>query len=246
MNYHILNGDALRLQFPSELLGTAFVMRECMVDGPVAGATLPALYETRADYLHQTYAAHDIPSYATEVIPEFEQILAIPAGSTVTLWFEDDLFCQVNLYFTLYLLTQGQGAYQLTLVRPNGSMQYGFGGMSQEALVNAYHHRDFISAADWKALAGLWPLYQAGDYVGMRHIAHQYTTSYPFLVPAIEAEISRHPQDGTEGKPLAVIREIIDRLQTDKLGPVFQTFSKEHPIYGFGDLQVEALITQVR
>ena len=38
--FHILNGDALKSQFPERILGEIIVARECLVDGPVEGHRL--------------------------------------------------------------------------------------------------------------------------------------------------------------------------------------------------------------
>ena len=45
-SYHILNGDALKHQFPSCIKGEKIIMRACLVDGDVVGSTNEALYVT--------------------------------------------------------------------------------------------------------------------------------------------------------------------------------------------------------
>jgi hypothetical protein len=44
MDYHILNGDALKGQFPSEIPGQLIVARECLVDGDVSGESLSEFF----------------------------------------------------------------------------------------------------------------------------------------------------------------------------------------------------------
>lgn len=36
-HFHILNGDALKSQFPEQILGEKIIARECLVDGSVEG-----------------------------------------------------------------------------------------------------------------------------------------------------------------------------------------------------------------
>ncbi|GJM35445.1 MAG: hypothetical protein DHS20C18_44460 [Saprospiraceae bacterium] len=38
--YHILNGDSLKEQFPENIQGEIIIARECLVDGSVKGRTL--------------------------------------------------------------------------------------------------------------------------------------------------------------------------------------------------------------
>ena len=104
--YHILNGDALLDQFPKSIKGEKIILRECLVEGDVQGDSFESFCQVRADYLQQAYGQVVDVDYHKEVVPEFEKILAIPQGSEVNLWFEDDLFCQVNFWFTLHLLAQ--------------------------------------------------------------------------------------------------------------------------------------------
>ena len=37
IKFHVLNGDALKEQFPPTITGDIIVIRECLVDGPVTG-----------------------------------------------------------------------------------------------------------------------------------------------------------------------------------------------------------------
>ena len=95
---HILNGDALREQFPASVEGELIVARECLVVGDVSGNDLKDFYENRAKDLLKSYGT-PISEYFSKVVPEYEKIRKLRVNSTVNLWFEDDLFCQVNLWF---------------------------------------------------------------------------------------------------------------------------------------------------
>ncbi|NBC64259.1 MAG: hypothetical protein GVY07_01180 [Bacteroidetes bacterium] len=53
--YQILNGDALKGQFPVRVSGEIIVCRECLVDGPVNGETLDNLFERRANFIANSY-----------------------------------------------------------------------------------------------------------------------------------------------------------------------------------------------
>ena len=91
--FHILNGDALKSQFPEQILGEIIVARECLVDGTVEGLSLSDLYETRWQFLNDSYGYCSREIYFSETVSEFEKVQSIPPNSEVNLWFEDDLFC---------------------------------------------------------------------------------------------------------------------------------------------------------
>jgi len=90
---HILNGDALKDQFPPSLKDELIVARECLVDGNVTARSLDELFEARATYLKESYGSTE-EFYRNSVITEFKKIISLPDDSTINLWFEDDLFCR--------------------------------------------------------------------------------------------------------------------------------------------------------
>jgi len=122
IEYHILNGDALKAQLPKSITGEIIVARECLVDGPVEGSTLEALYETRTQFLSSAYGGNEEIDYYQKTISEFEKIQRIPHGAEINLWFEDDLFCQVNLWFILHLMKESDEIYNLFLVRAESTL----------------------------------------------------------------------------------------------------------------------------
>ena len=102
MNYHILNGDSLAHQFPESINGTRLIARECLIDGPVQSSNLKQFYSDRATYIQAGFV-EDV-DYRIKSQSQFEEIQKAPKGSEFFLWFEDDLFCQTNFWFCLYLI----------------------------------------------------------------------------------------------------------------------------------------------
>ncbi len=100
MIYHILNGGSLAESFPSANLdGEIIVDREALIEGDLQGTDLAEFWKTRAAYI-------GIPTaeYYDKVVTEFDKILNAPDNSEFNLWFEFDLFCQVNMWFVLSLI----------------------------------------------------------------------------------------------------------------------------------------------
>ena len=154
--FHVLNGDTLKEQFPDDLPGTIYIARECLVDGDISGATLKEFYTNRAAFLSSTYEGTQ-EEYHKKVVTQFKGIQAIPEGAEVHLWFEDDLFCQINLWFVLHLLDQANfQAESLYIVRPEKHTMYGFGGLNQQELVQAYQQKTHIDSTSFETLAQFW------------------------------------------------------------------------------------------
>ena len=80
----------------------------------------------------------------------------IPKNSEINLWFEDDLFCQVNFWFVMSLLKNKKKNYQYFLIRPLKRHEYSFGSMSEKELSLAYTQK--IELTDLDKLTQLWSL----------------------------------------------------------------------------------------
>lgn len=235
--YHILNGDALLAQLPQTITGQRLVARECLVDGDVSGDTLALLFANRAHYLQTTYG-ESTNFYYREVVPQFEQMQTIK-NADIYLWFEDDLFCQVNFWFVTHLLAESNN--RLFLVRPQLHTPYGFGGLSQEELLELYTHSIILTQI--AQIAQLWPIYQSNDLDKLLYTAQQLEDIYPFILPAVQAHIDRLPTNGSLGRPKEALMAICKELNTTEFGPVFREFNRRESIYGFGDLQVKRLLS---
>jgi len=241
---HILNGDALKSTFPKDIAGEIIVARECLVDGRVDASGLQELYETRAHYLSQTYGG-TIEDYYQKVVSEFDKVKNISNDEEVCLWFEDDLFCQVNFWFVLYLLKQQGKEREIFYVRPTSELKYGFGGMNESDLQVAFEKRIKIEVSEFDQLSQLWELYQQNNFTGLMLLANKMANKFPFLLPAIEAHIDRFPKEDKPGRPEQSIMNICAQLKTDDFPTVFKAFSTSDSIYGFGDLQVKRIFDQV-
>jgi hypothetical protein len=238
--FHILNGDALKEQFPKQLAGDLIVARECLVDGDVQADSLDELFQVRSAFISDFYGDYTKAAYYADSVAEFEKIQRIPKHSEVNLWFEDDLFCQVNFWFVAYLLDRFVSDSSVFLIRPQEHSSYGFGGLNESALLEAFEKRTRIS--EIARIATLWTSYQTGDTEGLVDTARSLSNQYPFILNAVEAHLARIPTENNPGRPVQSLLEIMDELGTTDFGLIFKEFNKREAVYGFGDLQVKRLL----
>lgn len=241
--YHILNGDALKEQFPRQMPGEIIVARECLVDGPVEGDSLEKLFETRSRFISENYEGFTKEDYYPKTASEFEKISNLPHGAEINLWFEDDLFCQVNFWFVCSLLRDPSKKYSIYLVRPEIHTRFGFGGLNEAELLGIFENKRKLTQIE--KLAALWELYQLEKTDEMLEIGKELENDLPFLLPAIQAHIDRIPSNGNHGRPTESLIEIREELKTDDFGTIFREFNKRESIYGFGDLQVKRLLDEL-
>jgi hypothetical protein len=243
--FHILNGDALLDIFPAELLtGEIIIARECLVDGPVSGDSLEAFREIRAGFIQESYG-EERASYFEEVVTEFDKIQSIPTDSEVNFWFEDDLFCQVNLWFCISLLMPVAHAIKVYVIKPPLTGQEpdwrGFGIMDRHTLAEAYLNRQALSLQDISLLANLWNAYKANDRDKLLELSLIRSEHFPFLELVVKAQLDRQ-----NNRPERVLKQIMEEKQTTDFKTIFQEFSRREGVYGFGDWQVEGLLEKIK
>lgn len=238
--YHILNGDALKEQFLPEIDGEKIVLKECLMEGPVKASDMNEFYQIRAKFISENY---EVPNneYFEGTVTELEKLRNIEVGSEVNLWFEDDLFCQVNLWFTISQLSKKD--LKLFMVRPNQHNQYGFGGFDVEGLLELYENRTSIDHS--ASLTPLWDNYVENNLKALDRLSQDLSSKYPFIKTVVKAHLERQPTANSPGRPIETLIQIKEELKTEKFGPIFQEFCKREAIYGYGDLQVRKLLDQI-
>ena len=240
---HILNGDCLAEQLLLTNLNKQFIIcRECLVVGSVFADGLDDFWKLRAQFISETYHI-SIDEYYHKTVCEFERIKGIPDGSQVVLWFENDLFCQVNMWFVLYLLSDHTN---ISLFRafPKTKKEIdkwkGFWASDVPSLEASFREKVVFKEEDVELGKKLWIAYQNNDFENLKELGKIHSRCYEYLNEVIEAHIDRFTHDGSLGRPEKVVKDIMDG-KSKIFNEVFSAFSSREGIYGFGDLQVKSI-----
>jgi hypothetical protein len=246
MIYNILNGDSLAYSFPeAKIEGNIIVVREALIDGDLSGNYLQDFWQSRARHLGLTEA-----EYHDQVLSEFEKILNAPDDSEFNLWFEYDLFCQVNMWFVISLINslpvkkKVYAVYTSYLDRQDKHFWNGFGPANSSQLQACFGDRVQLSDANLQLGQELWTAYKSNDLRELTRLAKDQSPAFPYLQEVVKAHIDRFPKDGTYGRPEKVIEEITKTISVD-FHKVFKEFWKRESIYGFGDTQLKHLYDKV-
>lgn len=244
--YHVLNGDALAEQFPESIPGKVFVVRECLIDGIVQENDVDIFFQKRARFIKQRFEGCSEEIYYQKTVSEFKKIQNIPTEDEINLWFEDDLFCQTNCWFVIYLISQDNPNQSIYLVQPNEINKYNFGNMTELELFASLKRKTFINSFEIQKFSALWESYQVNDVKSMFRIAKELGDKYLHLTPVIKAHEDRIPKKNFPGRPTQSLVSIMNELNTNEFGLIFQEFCKREGIYGLGDLQVKQLIDGIK
>lgn len=246
MRYHILNGDSLAVTFPqAEIPGEIIVVREALIDGDLSGHSLQDFWQARAKYI-------GIPGdeYSNKVAAEFEKIIYAPEGSEFNLWFEYDLFCQVNMWFVLSLINRLQGdkkvfaVYTTYLNKEDKNFWNGYGPAEAGDIAFCFDHKIELNKRDLQYGADLWNAYKINDLEKLKGLSTIQSPAFPYIREVVEAHLERFPKDGEKGRPEKVVADITTNISTD-FNKVFHEFWKRESIYGFGDVQVKKIYDEI-
>lgn len=246
MVYNILNGDSLAYSFPAaKIEGEIVVVREALIDGELSGDNLHDFWRSRAKYMEVTEIEYD-----NSVVKEFTKILNAPDDSEFNLWFEYDLFCQVNMWFVISIIhslsiTKNVFAvFTSYLDKTSDQFWNGFGLANSDELKVCYSDRIRLSDADINFGQKLWKAYKNGNLEELTNLSKHQSLAFPYLQEVVKAHVDRFPKDGTKGRPEKVVEDITKNISTD-FHKVFKEFWKRESIYGFGDTQLKSLYDKV-
>lgn len=246
MVYNILNGDSLAYSFPdAKIEGNIIVIRESLIDGELSGDNLHDFWRSRANYMEITET-----EYKNSVGKEFEKIINAPDSSTFNLWFEYDLFCQVNMWFVMSIINSLPvkkkvfAVYTSYLDKTSKQFWNGFGPANSAELKVCYADRIPLNEADINFGQELWEAYKNGNLEELTNLSKHQSLAFPCLQEVVKAHVDRFPKDGTKGRPEKVIEDITKSISTD-FNEVFKEFWDRESIYGFGDSQLKRLYDKV-
>ena len=246
MTYNILNGDSLAYSFPdAEIEGDIIVVREGLIEGDLSGNDLEDFWHSRAQYMRLSEV-----EYRNKVVNEFEKIISAPENTEFNLWFEYDLFCQVNMWFVISIINglsvkkKVYAVYTSYLERNNKQFWNGFGPANSTQLQVCFADRILLNDGDLQLGQELWAAYKDNNFEELIRLAKNQSSAFPYLQEVVKAHVDRFPKDGTNGRPEKVIEEITKNVSTD-FNKVFKEFWKRESIYGFGDTQLKHLYDKV-
>lgn len=239
---HILNGDATRPQFErSAIAGDIMIWREMLVEGPALYPLLSEVwFETRRNFINQAYKPDDI-SQVNGMRLEFEKLLELSAHEEIVLWFEYDLFCQINMIAAISAL-RSRFDGKISLVCPVDHHAIadfrGLGQLSAEHFGPLFEERLALSPDDLAFADSAYQAYANPNPQSLYQLLDTpFPTAFPSLKAALELHLKRFP-DLNNG--LALEEKEMLRLLGEGLPSRFKwvgNILRQDHLRGFGDSQ---------
>lgn len=243
MTFHVLNGDAMRERFErSGITGEVCIMRECLTDGPSYAKSYEDFFALRADFIQQHFNASNYDEF---VAGEIKKLQGASGDTEINLWFGYDLFCQANLWFLISYIHHLAISKKIFVVYPSYlSFEHrweDFGGATEGNLKYALQHRKKLQDADVLLAVELWTAFSKNDLPALTRLATSASPVFPFLSEVCQAHVERFSQ---VSRPRRAVQSLVDIHGAD-FPRVFQAFSRQEGVYGFGDTQVREIFDDV-
>jgi len=243
MDIHILSGDSLVEQFnETGIEGEMKVCRECFIDGDLQSEGLEDFWEKREQFLKSAYSDVEI-DYTEKVKDEFISAYnaSDDSNAVVNLWFERELFCQVNMWFSIWLLRSTDAKFQVVypILEEGESPLKGWSDLGVDGLKKSFENRSKLIYDDVFLAVQLWEAFRDRDNKTLAELASRESIAFPTLEEVCDAAIN------IETRPKETLKQIVSEGKTE-FGEVFSEFCKREPIYGFGDLQVKRIFDELK
>jgi len=241
---HILNGSSIEEPLrQSSVPGDFFSFRDALIAGPViAGLNKEQWRELRVEHLASAYGVE--PNKCDQQLLEQTQVLeSYSTHDEVVLWFEHDLFCQLNLLYLLdWFAHVDLAGTRLSLVNvgefPGKENFRGLGELNEQELESLFPQRQTVSATQLELASAAWRSFSSPDPTSLESILHTDTSSLPFLSTALAAHLRRFPNTANglgqiENKSLELVEN-----GSEEFGDLFPAFVALESVYGLGDTQL--------
>jgi hypothetical protein len=240
---HIHNGEASANTLQqSHIEGQQFAFRDALINGPTpAGVSGTDWRHLRADHLADSYGV-DREQCELGLQQQEEALASYADHQEVVLWFEHDLFCQVNLIYLLdWFQGRDLGQTKLSLICigefPDVEDFRGLGQLTAAQLASLFEQRHDVTAAELELASAAWEAYRNSDPTTIKRLLSLNTAALPFLQNALRCHLARFPS--TKNGLGFIENRSLELIEQGQLGfaDLFKRFGETAPVYGLGDFQ---------
>ncbi|SFS63693.1 DUF1835 domain-containing protein [Lutibacter maritimus] len=250
---HVLNGDAILPIFQkSGIKGDIVICREMFCEGPILEQVASDDFWKQRYAFFEKYFSIGKLEYFDKTIKEILKIEDLAVYDEIVLWFEYDLFCQVNLLAMCSFLLQNYRkdvTYNLVCTgRVKGKTKlHSLSDFSSEEYVALYKNKVKLTKNNLIFADQAWKLYVQNNYKELSDFNFSKTGKFTYLQAAINQHLKRFPQENgfneIENKILQIIAS--EALSSEKIVQKLLFWQNENTVYGFGDVQFFAYLKEL-
>ena len=241
---HITNGDTTtnylkKLNFSGDFI----TWREMLCEGKTTtDVGSEDFWKNRFDFFNTSYKISK-KKFIDYTVKEYRNLCNQKNQKEIVLWFEHDLFCQINMLAVISWLKRYRKGYQVSLVcsgKLKGSnLMFGLSELNSEQIHQHYNNRIELKQDDIEYADYIWQLYCSDSPLRLETI-YKFNPISPFqyLATALESHLQRFPsiKNGLNTIENTILKTSLDHKLTSKKQLVNKLIKKKDS-FGFGDIQ---------
>jgi len=249
---HITNGDSFTQRLKSlPFKGEIITWREMLCEGRTeTNVGSESFWKTRFEFLHKNYNVSK-SWFIEKTLKEYRSLCNHKQQDEIILWFEYDLFCQINMLAVLSWLKTHRRDAQISLVcsgdEDGTEKMFGLCDLDDEKIQNLYNKRVHLTQDDIEFADYIWQLYCSDNPIRLENMSDFENYHFDYLSSAIQLHLKRFPSiknglNELENRVLALAAE--QKNQNKKL--FIQNLLGNQGLYGYGDSQFERILTNLK
>jgi hypothetical protein len=249
---HITNGDSFteRLQ-TLPLKGDIITWREMLCEGKTLSTVgSESFWKTRFEFLNKNYKVSK-SWFVEKTLKEYRSLCNHKQQEQIVLWFEYDLFCQVNMLAVLSWLKTHRRHAEISLVcsgkEDETDKLYALNELSDDKLVSLYENRTILSQNDLEYADYVWQLYCSDNPIRLENLSDYKNYQFDYLSDAIKVHLQRFPSiknglNGVENHILNLAVQEKPKTRKEFLGQILSN----QGFHGFGDTQYNRVLSTMK
>lgn len=249
---HITNGDSFTLKLKSlDLDGDIITWREMLCEGKtLCNVGSEPFWKARFEFLNKNYRVSK-SWFVEKTLKEYRQLCNYKQQDQIVLWFEHDLFCQINLLAVLSWLKTHRRHAEISLIC-NGKQDgrqtpYELNEVSNEKLLSLYENRMPLSQDDIEFADYVWQLYCSDNPIRLENVISHNAFQFKYLPEVLKVHLKRFPTvknglNELENKVLRIVEDEKPSTKKELLGKLMVN----QRYYGFGNTQYSRIIAYLK
>ena len=249
---HITNGDSFtqrlkKLKFKGEII----TWREMLCEGKTETSVgSEAFWKTRFEFLHKNYNISK-SWFVEKTLKEYRSLCNHKQQDEIILWFEYDLFCQINMLAVISWLKTHRRHVQISLVcsgyEDDSSRLYGLNELTDDQIQAHFKSRVALSQNDIEYADYVWQLYCSDNPIRLENLSDFELYKFRYLEDALKAHLRRFPaiKNGLNEIENRVLQVAAEGKSSSKKA-LMSNLLQNQGWYGFGDTQYQRILKNLR
>ncbi|MEP0133077.1 MAG: DUF1835 domain-containing protein [Eudoraea sp.] len=248
---HITNSDHLTNRLKSlELKGDIITWREMLCEGKtLTNVGSETFWRTRFEFLNKNYKISK-KWFIEKTLKEFKSLCNHKQKDRIVLWFDYDLYSQINMLAVISWLKTHRPYAQISLVSSGDEDKTNkiyLNELASEQLLEHFENRTVLEQDDIVYADYIWQLYCSDNPIRLETLTDYENYQFDYLSEAIKIHLKRFPsiKNGLNELENHILELSLSKKPKSKR-ELLLTVLSDKGIYGFGDTQYERIISSLK